>query len=89
MQLVEARAHLGRGGAAGVEEVLHQAAQALVEELHEDDQLSVVIYDDNADTLIAPGPVKDKRAISAKLGTVRAAGCTNLVVRESTAPPAA
>ncbi|MEO7331882.1 MAG: VWA domain-containing protein, partial [Minicystis sp.] len=53
-------------------------AQALVEQLHEDDRLSVVIYDDTADTLIAPGAVKDKRAIIQKLGTVRAAGCTNL-----------
>lgn len=71
---------LDRSGSMGGDPLRRaiQAAQALVEELHEDDQLSVVIYDDNADTLIAPGPVKDKRAISAKLGTVRAAGCTNL-----------
>ncbi len=71
---------LDRSGSMGGAPLRHaiQAAQALVEELHEDDQLSVVIYDDTADTLIAPGPVKDKRAISQKLGTVRAAGCTNL-----------
>ncbi|MFO0756162.1 MAG: VWA domain-containing protein [Byssovorax sp.] len=71
---------LDRSGSMGGAPLRHaiQAAQALVQEMSADDRLSVVIYDDNVDTIVPPGPVADKRAITQKLGTVRAAGCTNL-----------
>jgi Ca-activated chloride channel family protein len=55
-----------------------QAAQRLVSELTREDRLSIVIYDDTADTIVAPDLVSDKSAINAKLSKVRAAGCTNL-----------
>ena len=55
-----------------------RAATALVDELHSDDRVSVVIYDDNAETIVAPGPAADKDRIKGLLGKVRAGGCTNL-----------
>jgi Ca-activated chloride channel family protein len=54
------------------------AAQALVGQLADDDRLSVVIYDDNAETLLAPDFAKEKAMIQALLGRVSAGGCTNL-----------
>ncbi|MFT3766993.1 MAG: VWA domain-containing protein [Minicystis sp.] len=55
-----------------------RAAQALVDELSADDRVSVVIYDDSADTIVAPELAKDKGKIRDLLGKVRAGGCTNL-----------
>lgn len=55
-----------------------KAAQALVGEMKEDDRVSVVIFDDSADTIVDPTPAKDKKAIQQKIGTARAGGCTNL-----------
>jgi Ca-activated chloride channel homolog len=55
-----------------------RAAQSLVGQLADDDRLSVVIYDDNAETLLAPDLAKEKAAIQALLGRVGAGGCTNL-----------
>jgi Ca-activated chloride channel family protein len=54
------------------------AAQALVKELADDDRVSVVIYDDTADTIVAPDLAKDKARIHGLLGRVHAGGCTNL-----------
>ena len=44
-----------------------KSAKALVGELGETDLLSVVIFDDNIETLVAPGPVKDKAALRAAI----------------------
>jgi Ca-activated chloride channel family protein len=56
-----------------------RAAEALVDELRGDDRVSVVIYDDTAETIVAPELVAtDKDRIKGLLGKVRAGGCTNL-----------
>jgi Ca-activated chloride channel homolog len=55
-----------------------EAAQRLVEQLTPEDYLSVVIYDDHAETILPHGPVQDKPQIQALLRTIRAGGCTNL-----------
>jgi Ca-activated chloride channel homolog len=55
-----------------------KAAQALVGELGADDRLSVVIYDDNVETIVPPDLVKDRAKVEGLLGKVRAGGCTNL-----------
>ena len=54
------------------------AAQALVGQLADDDRLSVVIYDDNVETLLSPDLAREKATIQALLGRVSAGGCTNL-----------
>ncbi len=55
-----------------------KAAQSLVGGMKEDDLVSVVIFDDSADTIVDPTFVKDQKAIQQKIGTARAGGCTNL-----------
>jgi len=55
-----------------------RAAQSLVAQLADDDRLSIVIFDDTADTLLAPDFAKEKAMIQALLGKVNAGGCTNL-----------
>lgn len=55
-----------------------RAAQAVVDALDEDDTLSVVVYDDKVDTVVAPTAVRDREAIKAQIGAVRAGGTTNL-----------
>jgi Ca-activated chloride channel family protein len=55
-----------------------RAAQALVDELGAEDRVSVVTYDDTPDTLVPPGPARDKAAIRERIDRVRAGGCTNL-----------
>ncbi len=55
-----------------------KAAQKLVESLNDQDLLSIIIYDDNADLILPPQPVTDQAAICSKLGKVKAGGCTNL-----------
>jgi Ca-activated chloride channel homolog len=55
-----------------------EAAQRLVEQLTPEDYLSVVIYDDHAETILPHGLVQDKPQIQALLRTIRAGGCTNL-----------
>ncbi|MEQ8958774.1 MAG: VWA domain-containing protein [Coleofasciculus sp. C2-GNP5-27] len=55
-----------------------QAAQNLIDHLTPDDFVSVVIYDDTAEVIIPPALVSDKAAIKAKIGKIRAGGCTNL-----------
>ncbi|WP_254174233.1 vWA domain-containing protein [Planktothrix pseudagardhii] len=55
-----------------------QAAQKLVESLTEQDIVSVVIYDDQADLILPPQPVKNKAEICKILGKIKAGGCTNL-----------
>lgn len=55
-----------------------KAAKALVDELSDKDTLSVVIFDDEIDTIVAPATVKDKAAVRAAIDKVRAGGTTNL-----------
>jgi Ca-activated chloride channel homolog len=55
-----------------------RAAQTLVAELADDDRVSVVIYDDSADTIVPPELAKDKARIQGLIGKVSAGGCTNL-----------
>jgi len=55
-----------------------QASRNLVERMGPEDWISIVAYDDNPTTVLAPQQVKDKAAIGAALSSVNAAGCTNL-----------
>lgn len=55
-----------------------RAAQGVVDELGPGDTLSVVVYDDEVQTLIAPTAVTDRAALKARLAGVRAGGLTNL-----------
>jgi len=55
-----------------------KAAQALVGEMKDDDRVSVVIFDDSADTIVDPQLATDKKAIKERIGKARAGGCTNL-----------
>ena len=55
-----------------------KSAKALVDELSEKDRLSVVTFDDEIDTLVAPTFVTDKAAIRGAIDRVRAGGTTNL-----------
>ncbi|MBD2181275.1 VWA domain-containing protein [Planktothrix sp. FACHB-1355] len=55
-----------------------QAAQNVVDRLAPDDILSVVIYDDNAETIIQPQRVEQKATIRTQIGKIKAGGCTNL-----------
>ncbi len=55
-----------------------KAAQGVVERLTSEDRLSVVIYDDTADTLLEPQLLADKTAVRAALSKISAGGCTNL-----------
>lgn len=54
------------------------AAQKLVEFLTPEDYLSVVIYDDNPETLVSPQPVEDEEEIQTQIGNIYAGGLTNL-----------
>ncbi|MEM8638906.1 MAG: VWA domain-containing protein [Cyanobacteria bacterium P01_G01_bin.54] len=54
------------------------AAQALVNFLTPEDYLSVVVYDDTTQTILAPQRVTDPKAIQKQIGRIRAGGLTNL-----------
>ncbi|MFN6563818.1 MAG: vWA domain-containing protein [Nostoc sp. ChiSLP01] len=55
-----------------------RAAESVVDRLEPDDILSVVVYDDEVDTVVTPQPVKDKAALKNSIKKVRAGGITNL-----------
>ena len=55
-----------------------RAAQALVDQLTPTDTLSVVIYDDQVQTILEPRLVSDPDAIKTTLATIRPGGMTNL-----------
>ena len=55
-----------------------KAAEQLVEFLQPEDYLSVVVYDDMAETVISPQLVTDKKAIKTAIKKIRARGITNL-----------
>lgn len=54
------------------------AAKRVVDDLDENDLLSVVIYDDAVETLISPTHVTDKAHLKGQLDRIRAGGLTNL-----------
>ena len=55
-----------------------EAAEQLVEYLQPEDYLSVVIYDDEVETILPPQLVTDKNKIKAVIRKIRARGLTNL-----------
>lgn len=55
-----------------------QAAQFLVHNLNPRDTLSIVLYNENVETLVLPEPVRHKDAITQRLEAVKAGGTTNL-----------
>ena len=71
---------LDRSGSMSGSPLRHalQAAAKLVDFLQPEDYLSVVIYDDIAETVLAPQLVADKKAIKAAIAKIRARGLTNL-----------
>lgn len=54
------------------------AAQTVIDQLEATDRVSVVVFDDQVDTIIAPQLVTDKEAIKSKIRQIRAGGTTNL-----------
>ncbi|MBG1267184.1 vWA domain-containing protein [Nostoc sp. WHI] len=55
-----------------------KAAESVVEQLEPDDILSVVVYDDEVDTVVPPQAVTNKAALKNSIHKVRAGGITNL-----------
>jgi Ca-activated chloride channel family protein len=55
-----------------------KAAETLVEQLGPDDRLSLVVYDDTVETIVAPDTVSNTQAIREIIRRVRAGGTTNL-----------
>ncbi|MDZ8106398.1 MAG: VWA domain-containing protein [Nostoc sp. DedQUE12a] len=55
-----------------------RAAESVVDRLEPNDILSVVVYDDEVDTVVTPQPVKDKATLKNSIQKVRAGGITNL-----------
>ncbi|WP_414530833.1 vWA domain-containing protein [Nodularia chucula] len=55
-----------------------KAAESVVDQLQSNDILSVVVYDDEIDTVIPHQPVIDKSALKQSIRKVRAGGITNL-----------
>ncbi|MEH2289698.1 vWA domain-containing protein [Nostoc sp.] len=55
-----------------------KAAESVVEQLEPDDILSVVVYDDEVDSVIPPQSVTNKAALKNSIRKVRAGGITNL-----------
>lgn len=55
-----------------------KAAESVVDQLESNDILSVVVYDDEIDTVIPHQPVIDKSALKKSIRKVRAGGITNL-----------
>ncbi|KAB8331499.1 VWA domain-containing protein [Scytonema tolypothrichoides VB-61278] len=55
-----------------------KAAESVVDQLEPNDILSVVVYDDEVDSVVPPQPVTDKTALKNSIRKVRAGGITNL-----------
>ncbi|WP_373526532.1 VWA domain-containing protein [Nostoc sp.] len=55
-----------------------KAAESVVDQLEKDDILSVVVYDDEVDTVVPPQAVTNKAALKNSIHRVRAGGITNL-----------
>lgn len=54
------------------------AAKKLVEYLTPEDYISVVVYDDLAETIVEPQLVTDKKTLQKQISSIRAGGLTNL-----------
>ncbi|VEP12109.1 von Willebrand factor, type A [Hyella patelloides LEGE 07179] len=54
------------------------AAKKLVEYLTPEDHVSVVVYDDRAETIVEPQLVTDRKTIQKQISSIRAGGLTNL-----------
>ncbi len=54
------------------------AARLLIDQLSAEDIVSVVIYDDHVETIVAPQLVKNKDVMHTALSKIHAGGCTNL-----------
>ncbi|MEH1827907.1 MAG: VWA domain-containing protein [Nostoc sp.] len=55
-----------------------KAAESVVDQLEPHDILSVVVYDDEVDSVVPPQPVTNKAALKNSIQKVRAGGITNL-----------
>ena len=55
-----------------------KAAESVVDQLGQDDILSVVVYDDAVDTIISPQPVLNKNELKNSIRMVHPGGITNL-----------
>jgi len=55
-----------------------RAAESVVDQLQSTDVLSVVVYDDEVDTVVHPQPVDNPDELKAAISRVRAGGITNL-----------
>jgi Ca-activated chloride channel homolog len=55
-----------------------KAAESVVDQLESDDILSVVVYDDEVDSVVPPQAVTNKAALKNSIQKVRAGGITNL-----------
>ncbi|MEA5513915.1 vWA domain-containing protein [Nodularia sp. UHCC 0506] len=72
---------IDRSGSMAAGRALHhalKAAESVVDQLEANDMLSVVVYDDEVDTVISPQPVTDKAELKKSIHKVRAGGITNL-----------
>ncbi|NEP62709.1 MAG: VWA domain-containing protein [Symploca sp. SIO2G7] len=71
---------LDRSGSMGGQPLRYaiQAAKKLVEYLTPEDFLSVVIYDDQPETIVPSQSVADRASIQKQIGKIRAGGLTNL-----------
>jgi Ca-activated chloride channel family protein len=71
---------MDRSGSMGGGRIRHaiRAAQSLVDQLADQDTISVVSYDDNIRTVLAPRSADDKDAIKSAIGQIRPGGLTNL-----------
>ena len=55
-----------------------RAARTIIDKLHPDDYVSIVIYDNNVDSVQSPIQAKDKQAIRKKIDGIAPRGSTNL-----------
>jgi Ca-activated chloride channel homolog len=71
---------IDRSGSMGGDKLdyTRQAAQFLVQNLGVRDILSVILYNDHIETLLAPEPVQRKDVISQRIASIKASGTTNL-----------
>ena len=71
---------IDRSGSMGGPPLFHalKAAQSVVEQLEPEDILSVVVYDDDVHTVVAPVTVSNKPEIQAAINRVTVGGLTNL-----------
>ncbi|MBZ0285269.1 MAG: VWA domain-containing protein [Anaerolineae bacterium] len=71
---------IDRSGSMGGEKIVftRQSAQFLVQNLGAHDLLSVVLYNENVETLLPPENVIHKDAINQRINQIKASGMTNL-----------